>query len=325
MTRIKAEPAAAAQSPSAQSLWAYVGEARPQIERALVDYLPSASYQVHGNFNDALCYALFPGGKRLRPVLTVLGAELVGGASQAIMPAAAAVEYVHTSSLIFDDLPSMDDARERRGRLALHLRFGEGLSVLAALALMNTSYGLLFETGHGEKAIRAHGELIECIGAQGMVAGQAIDLSSARPTTNGNVARPTTLRPVPSDEHSSSKDAEEARRNLKTSALIRFALRSGAMLSGAGEAQLDTLSRFAELLGDAYQTSDDVLDLQEDAVLQNARGSVNLALEFGAEAARRRVGALTAEAKFVLSAQFGDSRAVRVLNELADYVAQRKA
>ncbi|MEJ7618151.1 MAG: polyprenyl synthetase family protein, partial [Pyrinomonadaceae bacterium] len=264
---------------------------------------------VDGKFNEALHYALFPGGKRLRPVLTLLGGEIVGGSGKALMTAASAVEFVHTSSLIFDDLPCMDDARERRGQTPLHARYGEGLSVLVALALMNASYGLVFETVplNRERAIRAHSELVDCIGATGMVAGQAIDLSAARKGRDATI-----------------KCADETMRNLKTSALIRFALRFGAILSGAGEQQLRALSLFADLLGDAYQISDDVIDLEEDAIVFHGPRAANLAVELGAESAQRRVAKLITRAKSVLIDEFGVGRETLMLNQLADYVVERK-
>lgn len=290
------------------NLWEYVEGVRPEIERALHKYAPSAPEHVGGRFNDALRYALFPGGKRLRPVLTLLGAELVGGTRACALPAAAAVEFVHTSSLIFDDLPCMDDAQERRGRAALHRRYGESLAVLVALALLNASYGLVFD-GHGESdrahAVRAHGELVECIGTAGMVAGQAVDLAVG----------------------GAPRDGFDAVRNLKTSALMRMALRLGAILSGADARGLSALSTFAELLGQAYQISDDVLDLREDAV-PAAGGSARLATfanERGAGEARRRIATLTAQAKGALVAEFGGGPAARLLCEVADYIAARES
>lgn len=288
------------------TLWSYVAQARPAIERALIEHLPIAPDHVDRKFNQALDYALFPGGKRLRPVLTLLGAEVVGGGDRRqMMAAAAAVEYIHTSSLIFDDLPCMDDARKRRGRTALHLRYGEGLAVLAALALMNASYGLVFsDGGDKQRAIEAHAELVECIGARGMVAGQAIDLASAERYTNGG--------------------GHAAMRNLKTSALMRLALRVGAILSGARETQLEALSQYAELLGDAYQLSDDLLDVEEDAALFHGARLATYALERGTEDTVRRVASLVAQAKDVLASEFGSSPAAFVLNEMADYIAARQ-
>lgn len=341
----------------AGELWAYVEELRPGIERALAAHLPCAPAHVGARFNDALRYALFPGGKRLRPVLTVLGAELVGAGSPAsVLRAAAAVEYVHSSSLIFDDLPCMDDAAERRGRASLHLRYGEGLAVLVALALLNASYGLIFDGDEAsrDRAVSAHAELVACVGTQGMVTGQTLDLLDARPRpfkganggTNGNGKAANAngkgngarglvgVEPngngfaVPAGAGGLDAfrcDAYDDVRNLKTSALMRLALRLGAILSGARERQLDALSRFAELLGQAYQLSDDVLDLAEDAAL-SAGGlrPPTLALKRGAQDARLRIATLVAQAKQVLADEFGPARPARLLGHVADYIATRE-
>lgn len=290
------------------NLWDYVADARPQIEQALIDNLPLAAEQNGAHFNDALRYALFPGGKRLRPTLTLLGAEAVGGCASQVLTAAAAVEFVHTSSLIFDDLPCMDNAAERRGQLALHLRYGESLAVLAALALLNASYGLMFApnvTNH-QHAVTAHRDLVACVGANGMVVGQTVDLATG-------------------DEGNGRASSDHVR-NLKTSALIRLALRLGAILSGANAQQLNALTFFAEKLGDAYQTIDDVLDLLEDETLalNNAR-LATFASAHGTSDAIERTNRLTNEAKRALAAEFGDSRPSRLLGEMADYVAARRS
>ncbi len=286
-------------------LWSYVDDARPLIERALLDGLPLASAHGGADFNDALRYALFPGGKRLRPVLTLLGAEAVGGNALQVLRAAAAVEFIHTSSLIFDDLPCMDNAAERRGQVALHVRYSEGLAVLVALALMNASYGLIFESGETNQsyAIRAHRELVSCIGANGMIVGQTIDLAA--------------------NEKPDGRLSSDSLRNLKTSALVRLALRLGAILCGASEKQLSALTLFAEKIGNAYQTSDDVLDLIEDEALGARRATY--ASRYGTSDAMRRVKLLTGKAKDALAAEFGDNRPSRLLGEVADYIAARQS
>ncbi len=301
-------------------LWDYLAQARPEIEKALLRYLPVAPDRVETPFNEALHYALFPGGKRLRPALTLLGAEIVGGRADEVLAAAVAVEYIHTSSLVFDDLPCMDDASERRGRSSLHTIYGEGLAVLVALALMNASYGLVFDGNEtNERALRAisaHRELIECIGARGMVAGQSVDLAES----SSRIVRHDFSAAADSENH-----AEDAVRNLKTSALMRLALRVGAILSGATEGQLIALSRYAELLGEAYQTSDDLLDLREDALLaMNAARRATFALELGATDAKKRLANFIAEAKAVLIAEFGRTPPAQLLCEMADYIAARE-
>lgn len=290
------------------NLWQYVERTKPQIEDALQKFLPLAPPEIETEFNRALEYALFPGGKRLRPVLTLLGAELIGARAETVLPAAIAVEYIHTSSLIFDDLPSMDNAAERRGKKSLHVHFGEGLSLLVAIAFLNASYGLVFinHASMPERAIQAHAEIVECVGAGGMVGGQALDLALAK----GKSAP------------EARNYADESVRNLKTSALMRLALRIGAILAGADYLELNVLSRFAEALGDAYQLSDDLLDLEEDGALFNQK---TFALKTDADSSQRQLRLLIEEAKRVLVENFPPSEARSCLVQLTDYLAERKA
>ena len=154
-------------------LWQYVEKHRSQIEKSLHEHLPLAPPKIETQFNEAVEYALFSGGKRLRPVLTLLGAELFGGKAEIIMPAAIAGEFIHTSSLIFDDLPCMDNSSERRGKTSVHEKFGEGLAILVAIGFLNASYALVFvnHAGLPERAMLAHAEIVECIGASGMLGG----------------------------------------------------------------------------------------------------------------------------------------------------------
>jgi geranylgeranyl diphosphate synthase type II len=291
-------------------LWQYVENNRPQIEKALRDYLPLAPPKIETRFNEAVEYALFSGGKRLRPVLTLLGAELFGGKTETIMPSAAAVEFIHTSSLIFDDLPCMDNAPERRGKTSLHEKFGEGLAVLVAIGFLNASYGLIFvnHAGLPERAMAAHAEIVECVGASGMLGGQSVDLALAKGADLIDV---------------SSFEAESIR-NLKTSALMRLCLRVGAILAGANYLELACLSRFAALLGDAYQLSDDLIDLHEDGEIF-ADECKPFAISRGESSANLQLGKIVEEAKTVLVDNFAPSSARSCLIELTDYLAERKA
>lgn len=292
-------------------LWRYIEDYKPSVEASLRSNLPLAPPRVETRFNEALEYALFPGGKRFRPILTLLGSELVGGEPKDVLPAATAVEFIHTSSLIFDDLPCMDNASERREKASLHEKFGEGLAVLVGLALLNASYPLVFANHMDtpETAIQAHNELVECIGAAGMVGGQSVDLAFVQ-----NAEAPT----------GESIEADEAIRNLKTSALMRLALRTGAILSGATYIELASLSRFAELMGDAYQLSDDLIDLEEDGEIFT-EDRKTLALEHGAASAKMRLDSIIDEAKRVLIDNFESSPARSVLIQLTDYLAERGA
>ena len=289
-------------------LWQYVEKHRPQIEKSLREFLPLAPPQIETQFNEAVEYALFSGGKRLRPVLTLLGAELFGAKTEMILPAAVAGEFIHTSSLIFDDLPCMDNSAERRGKTSLHEKFGEGLAVLVAIGFLNASYGLVFvnHTNLPERAMQAHAELVECIGAAGMLGGQSVDLALAKGVGIGS-------------------DLEfESVRNLKTSALMRLSLRVGAILAGASQLDLVALSRFAELLGDAYQLSDDLIDLDEDETIF-ADEQKTFAIEQGKTSAHRQLNKTIEEAKRILIGNFPSSEARTCLLQLTDYLAERKA
>ncbi len=288
-------------------LWSYVERHKPAIEAALREHLPLAPVQIETRFNEAVEYALFSGGKRLRPVLTMLGAELVGGQADSVLPAAVAGEFIHTSSLIFDDLPCMDNAPERRGKTSLHQKFGEGLAVLVAIGFLNASYGLVF-VNHAnlpERAMLAHAELVECIGASGMVGGQSVDLALATGAgANGGTE-------------------SESIRNLKTSALMRLSIRVGAILAGANSLDLVKLSRFAELLGDAYQLGDDLIDLDEDEAIFSADRKTFAGAE-GKAAGKVRLAKTVDDAKRVLLENFPSSEARSCLVQFADYLAERK-
>ncbi len=288
----------------------YIEKYKPHIEKSLREYLPLAPVKIQTEFNQAIEYALFSGGKRLRPILTLLGAELVGGKAEIILPSAVAVEFIHTSSLIFDDLPCMDNANERRGKTSLHEKYGEGLAILVALGFLNASYGLVFvnHSNLPERVRQAHAEIVECVGASGMVGGQSVDLAFAKGAS--------------SNDFSVDDYNFESVRNLKTSALMRLALRVGAILAGANRLELTHLSRFAELLGDAYQLSDDLIDLQEDDEIFGSNKT--FAINQGHDAVKMKLGNLITEAKQVLVDSFPSNDARNCLIQLTDYLAERK-
>ena len=143
---------------------------RGLIESHLEHLLPCSGVRAAGRLNSAIRYAIFPGGKRMRPMLALMGAQLAQVNIDRAVPAACATEFLHAASLIFDDLPSMDDADVRRGRPALHLVFGEDVALLTALALLNRAYAIF-----GRSPALMH-QATECIGVDGMIGGQAVDL-----------------------------------------------------------------------------------------------------------------------------------------------------
>jgi geranylgeranyl diphosphate synthase type II len=205
------------------------------IESALLTFLPRCRPDSAGALNDALCYALFPGGKRLRPLLTIHAARIFGLHDEGlhderVLRAACAVEFVHASSLIIDDLPCMDDAGLRRGNPTLHLVYGEDVALLAGIALLNQAYALF---GGTPELIR---EATECIGVGGMIGGQVTDLCACPGA------------------------APLAERDRKTSALMRLALTAGALAMGASRDEIAPLGAAGQRLGQAYQICDDLMD-----------------------------------------------------------------
>jgi geranylgeranyl diphosphate synthase type II len=277
-----------------------VADYRGLIESGLQDLLPCGSVRGASRLNSAIRYAIFPGGKRMRPMLALMGAQIVKGNLDRAMPAACATEFLHAASLIFDDLPAMDDADVRRGRPALHLAFGEDIALLTALALLNQSYAIF---GRTPALIR---EATECIGVDGMIGGQAVDLDIR--TAGGT--------PEKFDS-----------RNRKTTALMRLTLTAGAIACGASDRDIDALARCGECLGEAYQIYDDLVDqfgrCEETGKTanQDARHQrPSHVLEFGSDASRNHVASLVAESKEVLNCCFGETEAVRVLTTAIDSI-----
>ena len=192
----------------------------------------------------AMAYTALAPSKRVRPVLTLLTAELCGGRAAAAIPVAAAVELVHASSLILDDLPSMDDAPLRRGRPSNHREFGEATAILAAFALLNLAYGTLADAYDDRTARELTRRLSEAVGTQGLVGGQAADL-------------------LATDQVIGFEMLERIHRG-KTGALFVAAATCGAVTAGAGADAVGALTAFAKNLGLAFQIVDDLLDVEGD-------------------------------------------------------------
>lgn len=278
------------------------------IESALERWLPLSTKPGADRFNQAVRYAVFPGGKRLRPMLTLIGAKLPGGDLQHALPAACAMEFLHTSSLILDDLPAMDDADMRRGRPAVHLVHGESTAMLAALALLNQSYALLaHSTRHNSKLAQPLiAEAAACIGADGMIGGQAIDLE-LRSATVGQEAL--------------------TNRNLKTTALMRLTMTAGALSCGATEAEVSALAQYGENLGAAYQVCDDLLDElgETELIGKPARQDErhlrpSFVAELGVEGAYDLAMSLAEGGKTAITRQFGFRHESLLLMDAVEFV-----
>ena len=236
---------------------------------------------------EAMRYSVQAGGKRLRPLLAMATAETLGHPGEKLLPVAAALELVHTYSLIHDDLPAMDDSDLRRGKPTCHRVYGEALAILAGDALLTLAFELL--AGYGlqencpERALQIALELARAAGRDGMVGGQVLDLEA-----EGKAVGLEELETID---------------RLKTGALLQAAVRCGAIAAGASPAVLKALSGYGSCLGLAFQIADDLLDLEGDAAemgkatgADQARGKATFPALLGKEAARRRADSLYREA-----------------------------
>jgi geranylgeranyl pyrophosphate synthase len=259
----------------AVSLGAFLEEARARVNEALEQYLPKPP-ACPALLSEAMRYSLHAGGKRLRPVLALAAAHAVSlkhagaadvGRRDAVvadaltlaLPVACAVEYIHTYSLIHDDLPAMDNDSLRRGRPTLHVVHGDGIAILAGDALQAEAFALLAREPVSDapailgRKLRALQLIAAAAGAIGMVGGQTVDLQAAGQAPG---------RPIALDG-----DALQAMHARKTGALIRASAVCGAVMAGGTPDVVAAINRWAGHVGLAFQIVDDILDVEGDATL----------------------------------------------------------
>jgi len=282
-------------------------------------------------------YSLFAGGKRLRPCLTLAAADAVsraeepasaafdatlfGSAIDLAMPAACAIELIHTYSLIHDDLPAMDDDTLRRGRPTLHVVYGDGIAILVGDGLQAEAFALLAREPQSTDAVivsrklRVFRTIADAAGTTGLVGGQAIDLQAAGL--------------APGHEISLDADALRAMHARKTGALIRASAASGAVMAGAEGPALDAIDVYADSLGLAFQIVDDILDVEgTDAALGKTAGKDALAEKptypslFGVERSRSLAHESVERAKQALT---DAGLAGGWLGPIADWVISRNS
>jgi geranylgeranyl diphosphate synthase, type II len=240
---------------AAKDLQQYLTARRTAIDAALLAVLPSPPSCPQA-VADAMRYSVSARGKRLRPILCLASAEAVGGDWHQAMPAACAVEFIHTYSLIHDDLPAMDNDTLRRGQPTLHLVAGEAMAILAGDGLLTEAFALMAREPRGADAsltarkVRAIEIVAAGAGAAGMVGGQAIDLACVTPDVAG-------VMPPPLDA-----EALRAMHVRKTGALIRASASAGAVIGGGTDAHITAIDRAAAEFGLAFQIIDDVLDVE---------------------------------------------------------------
>ena len=308
----------------------YLRAQRVHIDAALSRALPTAPGCL-AVIAEAMRYSVFAGGKRVRPILTLAAAEAVAASQpspgdspassplELALPAACAIELIHTYSLIHDDLPAMDDDTLRRGRPTAHVVYGEGIAILAGDGLLTEAFGLMARNPETEdpvlsrRKLRALACVAEAAGASGMVGGQAIDLQAAGRTPQGQA------------EPLSTEDLRAMHRR-KTGALIRAATVTGAIMVGGSSTSIDAIDVYASHLGLAFQIVDDILDVEgaatelgKTAGKDAAAGKTTYPSVYGLGGSRRLADQCVADAQAALgSAQLGGR-----LADIAEWVRSR--
>ena len=286
----------------------YLAERSALVDKALNQHLPKITVKP-ATIHKAMRYSIFAGGKRLRPILALAAAEACGGKIEAALPHACAVEFIHTYSLIHDDLPCMDDDDLRRGRPTNHKVFGEGVAVLAGDALLTVAFEILSHATPTRRysmtaLIR---ELSHAAGSRWLIAGQVLDLEGE--------GKPT-----------SAKDLKFIHQS-KTAALLTASIRLGAMSANAPEAKLAALTDFGQALGLAFQVIDDILDVTQTSEKLGKSAGKDVAAQkatypavFGLDKSRAEARRLTETARAAVK-PFGKHS--MPLLALADYLLNR--
>ena len=276
------------------NLQSYLKRKSLKIDRALDAFLPKKR-ELPTALHEAMRYAVFSGGKRVRPILALAACEAVGGAEKNALAAACALELIHNYSLVHDDLPCMDDDDVRRGRPTCHKKFGEMTAVLAGDALLTLSFQILSSPNGSrspkefQRLMTVSGLIAQAVGSRGMVGGQIVDMEFQKKEVD-----------LPTLEYINTH---------KSGALIAVSLRAGAILGGGTARQVEALYRYGKNLGLLFQIIDDILDRE------------GYAKTIGMHEAGKEAERLLEKAKKEL-AIFGFRG--RILAEIADFVFTRK-
>lgn len=279
------------------------------VNKMLVKFLPKDKSVI----SCAMRYSVLAGGKRLRPILVMLGAESFGLDFKKIESAVCAVEFLHTYSLIHDDLPAMDNDDLRRGKPTSHKKFGESAAILAGDALLTETFNLIAKADvPADRIVKAIKMFASYSGYNGMIAGQAKDTIEAGKWNKKNI--------------SLCKEKLEYIHIHKTSALIKASLLLGAILAGAKDNDLKALKKYGHNIGIAFQIADDILDVYADKKLLGKKGSdkdndklTYLSL-YGKEQSENKAKKLIIEAKKSIS-KFKINK--EIYESLADYMINR--
>ena len=292
----------------------FLERARREVDRELDRRLPPASVAPR-RLHEAMRYSVFAGGKRLRPALVMLAGEHFGSPLARLLPGAAAVEMIHTYSLVHDDLPALDNDDLRRGRATVHRQYDEATAILVGDALLTEGLTLL-STEPPELAAETRRRAIElvgrAIGTAGMIGGQCDDLDAERRSNNAE------RRPADAATADLGSSLESIHRR-KTGALLVASLRLGGLYAQASEAEDEALSRFGERVGLLFQIADDILDVEgSEASLGKTPGKdakqskLTYPALYGLDERRRRAQVLAEEARHLGQALGGERFAALV-------------
>ncbi|MEC7640941.1 MAG: farnesyl diphosphate synthase [Nitrospinota bacterium] len=289
----------------------YLSEGKKLVDEAIARYLPEEDTYPE-SIHQAMQYSVLAGGKRLRPILVMAAAEALGGSRHAVLPFAVAAEFVHTYTLIHDDLPALDDDSFRRGKPTNHKVFGEAIAILAGDGLLTQAFILMTHAEQmdgisRENILKAVHEMAGALGTTGMIGGQVVDIQSQE-----SLIDEATLEYI---------------HVYKTGHLIRACIRCGAILSQADPVQLNRLSRYGAHIGLAFQIVDDILDITGDRESLGKDIGSDLDKEkatypalYGLEKSRQKARDLVEEA--IASLQEFDERA-EPLREIARFFVER--
>jgi len=288
----------------------YWEEKKELIDRALDRFLPKESEEP-SILHKSMRYTLFAGGKRLRPLLSIIGYELSGGKElEEILPISCSLELIHTFSLIHDDLPAMDDDDYRRGKLSNHKVFGEGIAILAGDALFSYAFKLIAESPlSSEKKIGVLREVTVATGSDGMIGGQVMDLLAEKMKPTPELVKYIHLR--------------------KTGKLIETSLRVGGIVAGADEDIISFFSSVGRKMGIAFQIVDDILDeigekkrVGKEVGKDKIKGKCTYVKVFGLEGAKRDANLLRDSIRKEVNEFLGIEEGWKLI-ELADFIVDR--
>lgn len=289
----------------------YMKEKRVLIEETLKKYLDELEYPKV--ISEGMTYSVLNGGKRLRPLLLLMVMDLFKKENKIALPIASAIEFIHSYSLVHDDLPALDNDDYRRGKLTTHKKFGEAEAILIGDALLTYAFVLLSEKVSGiesEKIVKIIGKVASYSGINGMIGGQMVDIESEN-----------------------KKVPEEILKYIhtnKTGKLIKLPIEIGAILCDASKEEYLALEKYAEKIGLAFQIKDDILDIEGDFEKIGKPVGSDLELEkttypslYGMEKSKELLKECILEAKEALKI-FKDKEKINIFLELADYIGYRE-